>query len=45
MTLFFQFKEISIQVIPEKDLCYIFKNGWPIWCGDKDSLIEILKQI
>lgn len=45
MTLFFQFNEISIQVIPEKDLCLIFKNGHPIWAGDKDQLIDILKQI
>lgn len=45
MTLYFQFNEISIQVIPDKDLCYIFKCGHPIWAGDKDSLIEILKAI
>lgn len=45
MSIFFQFNEISIQVIPEKDLCFIFKNGHPIWTGVKDQLIEILKQI
>jgi hypothetical protein len=45
MTIFFQFKTISIQVIPEKDLCFIFQNGHPIWAGDKDQLIEILQSI
>lgn len=45
VTIFFQFNEISIQVIPEKDLCYIFKCGHPIWAGGKDALIEILKSI
>lgn len=41
----FQFTEISIHVMPGKDLCFIFKNGVPIWGGNKDSLIEILKQV
>lgn len=45
MTLYFQFTEITIQVIPEKDLCFIFKNGIPIWAGCKDKLIEILQEI
>lgn len=45
MTIFFQFNEISIHVIPEKDLCFIFKCGRPIWSGDKCKLIEILKSI
>jgi len=45
MTLFFQFNEISIQVIPEKDLCFIFKNGHPIWAGDKGQLLKIIEQI
>lgn len=43
--IYFQFTEISIQVIPEKDLCFIFKNGAPIWAGNKDQLIEILQAI
>lgn len=43
--IYFQFTEISIQVIPEKDLCFIFKNGHPIWAGNKDKLIEILEAI
>ncbi len=45
MTLFFQFETISIQVIPSKDLCFIFSNGRPIWGGNKDQLIKILEQI
>jgi len=45
VTILFQFKEISIQVIPKLDLCYIWKNGWPIWSGSKDELIEILEAI
>jgi hypothetical protein len=44
-SIFFQFTEISIQVLPEKDLCFIFKNGHPIWAGNKDKLIAILKSI
>jgi hypothetical protein len=43
--IIFQFTEISIQVIPSKDLCFIFKNGFPIWSGDKDALIEILQAV
>lgn len=43
--IIFQFTEISIQVMPSKDLCFIFKNGFPIWGGNKDKLIEILKSI
>jgi hypothetical protein len=43
--IIFQFNEISIQVIPSKDICFIFKNGFPIWSGDKDQLIAILKQV
>jgi hypothetical protein len=45
MTIYFQFGAISIQVIPEKDLCFIFKNGTPIWSGDRDELINILQSI
>lgn len=41
----FQFTEISIQVIPDKDLCFIFKNGLPIWGGNKEQLIKILEEI
>lgn len=43
--IFFQFTEISIQVIPEKDLCFIFKNGHPIWGGTGKELINILESI
>jgi hypothetical protein len=43
--IWFQFTEISIQIIPDKDLCFIFKNGHPIWAGDKDGLIKILKSV
>lgn len=43
--IFFQFNEISIQVIPSKDLCFIFRSGRPIWGGSKDQLIKILKSI
>lgn len=45
MTLTFTFHEISIQVTPSKDLCIIFKCGNPIWAGDKNGLIKILKSI
>lgn len=45
MTVFFQFETISIQVTPEKDLCFIFSNGHPIWGGNKDQLISILESI
>jgi hypothetical protein len=45
MSIFFQFESISIQVIPSKDLCFIFQNGHPIWGGGKDKLIEILESI
>lgn len=43
--IWFQFTSISIQVIPSKDLCFIFENGHPIWAGGKDELIEILESI
>lgn len=43
--IWFQFETISIQVIPKKDLCFIFKNGHPIWAGGKDRLIELLESI
>lgn len=43
--IIFQFTEISIQVIPSKDLCFIFKNGFPIWSGNKDELIELLTEV
>jgi hypothetical protein len=43
--IIFQFTEISIQVIPSSDACFIFKNGYPIWAGNKDQLIEILQAI
>lgn len=43
--IYFQFTEISIQVIPSKDLCFIFLNGRPIWGGNKDQLIDILESI
>jgi hypothetical protein len=43
--IIFQFTEISIQVIPSKDLCFIFKNGFPIWTGNKDALIKILEEV
>ena len=43
--IWFQFEEISIQVIPAKDLCFILKMGHPIWSGNKDQLIDILKSI
>lgn len=43
--IWFQFTEISIQVMPAKDLCFIFKNGFPIWGGKKDELIKILESI
>lgn len=42
--IIFQFTEISIQVIPDIDRCFIFKNGYPIWAGDKDQLIDILNE-
>lgn len=45
MIVYFQFGEISIQVMPTKDLCVIFKNGFPIWSGDKDALINILESV
>jgi hypothetical protein len=45
MTIFFQFNTISIQVTPEKDLCFIFSMGKPIWGGTKDQLIDILESI
>lgn len=44
--IWFQFETIAIQVIPPSDLCFIFKNGHPIWGGgNKDKLIEILESI
>lgn len=43
--IIFQFTTISIQVIPAKDLCFIFRNGNPIWAGTKDELINILESI
>lgn len=45
MTILFQFKEISIQIIPKLDLCYIWKNGWPIWSGNRIQLIKLLEEI
>jgi hypothetical protein len=45
MTIVFQFHEISIQVIPANDLCFIWKNSTPIWSGSKNELIEILEAI
>lgn len=43
--IIFQFTEISIHVMPGKDLCFIFRNGVPIWGGNKDKLIELLESI
>jgi hypothetical protein len=43
--MIFQFTEISIQVIPKSDLCFIFKNGFPIWSGNKDELVDILEEL
>lgn len=43
--IIFQFIEISIQVIPDIDRCFIFKNGFPIWAGNKDELIKLLESI
>lgn len=43
--IWFQFNTIGIQVIPEKDLCFIFTNGHPIWSGNKDQLIKILEEV
>jgi hypothetical protein len=45
MTVIFVFGDIQIQVNPEKDLSMIFKNGFPIWSGTGDRLIEILKSV
>lgn len=45
MTLFIQLKEFTFQIIPDKDLCYILKNGVPMWAGDKDGLIKLLKEV
>jgi len=41
----FQFSEISIHVHPGKDLCFIFRNGYPIWGGNKDELIKIIESL
>jgi hypothetical protein len=43
--IIFQFTSISIHVMPSKDLCFIFENGKPIWGGNKDELIKLLKEI
>lgn len=43
--IIFQFTEISIQVIPSTDSCFIFRNGFPIWAGSKDALIKILEEL
>ncbi len=45
MTITFTFPSISIQVTPEKDLCLILRNGYPIWAGKKDELIQILNEL
>lgn len=45
MTIVINLGEFSFQIIPEKDLCFIWKNGFPIWSGDKDQLIELLKSV
>lgn len=45
MTIVIQLKELSFQIIPEKDLCFIWKSGFPIWSGCKDELIELLKSV
>lgn len=45
MTIYFQFNSISIQVTPDKDLCLIFRNGFPIWGGNKEQLIDILESL
>lgn len=43
--IIFQFREISIQVIPDIDRCIIFRNGFPIWAGQREELIDILKSV
>ena len=45
MTIYIQLKTLTIQVIPEKDMCYIFSSGRPIWCGNKDELISLLEDV
>lgn len=41
----FQLGEITIQVIPSPDLCFIFKNGIPLWGGNRETLIKLLESI
>lgn len=41
----FNFGELSIVCTIEKDFCSIYKNGIPIWCGNHNELIELLKSI
>lgn len=45
MNIVIQLKEFSFQIIPEKDLCFIWEFGRPIWCGCKDELIELLQSV
>lgn len=45
MNILFQLNELTIQVIPSKDLCFIYKQGLPIWAGGKDELIKLLKEV
>jgi hypothetical protein len=45
MTIVFQFETVSIQIIPEKDLCFIWINGSPKWAGNKNELIKILESV
>jgi hypothetical protein len=45
MNILFNLGELSIQVIPSKDLCFIYKTGLPIWSGGKDELIRLLKEV
>jgi hypothetical protein len=45
MILYFQFNQTTIQIIHDKDLCFIFNNGKPMWAGNKEELINILQSI
>ena len=45
MNITFHFKDISIHLFPDKGLCFILMNGFCIWSGDKDELIDLLKSI
>lgn len=36
---------LTLDVNIEKDFCRIFTDGIPVWCGDRNELIELLEKI